>query len=106
MPITQEQQTILSIGGLGAFIGFCQLLIAREKVTIMYACGRAGMTGVYAMSALALTAVLPSLAVEAKVGLACILGSLGATGTERLFNVLVERRISAASAPLNDSKGN
>jgi hypothetical protein len=76
--------TLSTIAALGASIGVFQVLASGEKVTVWRALGRAGITAGFALAGQALLVVIPGMSLEASVGIAALLASLGASGIERL----------------------
>ena len=73
------------LGGIGALIGFGQLLLSDEKVTLRRATGRAIVTGGLSMSAAAVLTWFPALPTVALVGLAAVFATLGTAGLERMI---------------------
>lgn len=83
-----QDQSYGILGGLaavGALIGFGQLLLSDEKVTLRRAFGRAIVTAGLSVGAAAILIQIPGLPVVAVVGLGAAVASMGATGLERVL---------------------
>lgn len=80
-----------ALGGVGALIGFGQLLLSDEKITLRRALGRGIVTGGLSVGSASILILIPGLPTVALVGLAAAIGSMGAAGLERLMQPIIQR---------------
>ena len=82
-------QTIAWLAGAGLVTGLGNLLASQEKLTPRIVIGRAlSSAGLGASSATVLTWI-PGLPLEAMLGIACLIASLGTSGLERLLQRMI-----------------
>ena len=77
---------------VGISIGFGQLLISNERITMRLLLGRALSTGGLAMAAGVVLVWVPELPLVGQIGVAAGLASLGTSGLERAFQRVIEAR--------------
>lgn len=88
MSILSDYTTSATIVLIGAGVGIGKLLVTRTPLTAGLVFGHSLVSAGFALSGLALLAVIPSLVLEAKLGLAAMFSSLGLVGLEKLANRL------------------
>lgn len=81
---------IAALAFLGAIVGLGQLLASKEVLTVRIVLGRALSSGGLGASAAAFLSFLPSLPLEAQMGLAAMLASLGTSGLEKLLSKILK----------------
>jgi hypothetical protein len=88
---------MLTTAGLGALIGFGQLLKSQAPITVRIVLGQALCAGGLGVSAGALFAFFPDLDPRAYIGVSCVLATLGAN----TFSMILAR---LAKADIENSK--
>lgn len=81
----QVTKTIAILGTAGLIAGLGTLLASKERLTARIVVGRAISS--FALGVTASVALLwfPDMMYETKVGISCLVASLGTSGLERLF---------------------
>ena len=80
------------LAGDGVVAGIGQLLASTEKLTTRIVVGRALSSAALGASAGTALTWLPEMPIEATIGLACVIASLGTSGLERLLQKFLETR--------------
>jgi len=80
------------LAGAGVVAGIGQLLASTEKLTTRIVVGRALSSAALGASAGTALTWLPEMPIEATIGLACVIASLGTSGLERLLQKFLETR--------------
>lgn len=80
------------LAGAGVVAGIGQLLASTEKLTTRIVVGRALSSAALGASAGTALTWLPEMPLEAMIGLACVIASLGTSGLERLLQKFLETR--------------
>ena len=80
------------LAGVGVVAGIGQLLASTEKLTTRIVVGRALSSAALGASAGTALTWLPEMPIEAMIGLACVIASLGTSGLERLLQKFLETR--------------
>lgn len=84
----EEQQAgkaIAVLGTAGLVAGLGTLLASKEKLTARIVVGRAISSFALGVTASIGLLWFPGMAYETKVGISCLIASLGTSGLERLF---------------------
>ena len=77
---------LAGLATLGALVGLGQLLASKEQLTLRIVIGRALSSGGLGASAAAFLSFLPELPIEAQMGIAAMIASLGTSGLEKLIS--------------------
>lgn len=91
----KTEQTLVTVGLLGAFIGIGKLLSAGDPIKPRQALGHAIVSSGIAMSAGAVLAWIPGASTTLIIGVACGLASLGTSGLSLFLQRLLNVRSSA-----------
>lgn len=87
----KSEQTLVTVGVLGALLGIGKLLASGDPIKPRQAIGHALVSSGIAMSAGAVLAWIPDATPTLVIGLSCALASLGTSGLslflQRFFNV-------------------
>lgn len=78
-----KRVALLGVAGLVAGLG--SLLASTEILTIRVVMGRAVSSVMLGIGAASILAFIPGVSDISQIGLACMAGSLGTSGLERLF---------------------
>ncbi len=86
--MTPEEQGFLkqvgALGLAGLFAGLGGLLMSRELLTTRIILGRAMSSTTLGIGAAAIITIYPDIPHIAQIGIACLLGSLGTSGLEKI----------------------
>jgi hypothetical protein len=96
--ILREIGPVVSVGLLGAVIGFGQLLASGDDMKVRHAFGRAIVSAGIAMSAFSVLAWFPEAKPAMLIGIACLLASLGTSGL-----TMMAKRFFPSNSSANDS---
>lgn len=80
------------LAGAGIVAGLGQLLASSEKLTARIVIGRAMSSAALGVTAGTALTWIPNMPLEASMGLACLIASLGTSGLERLLQKFLETR--------------
>ena len=80
------------LAGAGIVAGLGQLLASSEKLTARIVIGRAMSSAALGVTAGTALTWIPNMPIEASMGLACLIASLGTSGLERLLQKFLETR--------------
>ena len=80
------------LAGAGVVAGLGQLLASSEKLTARIVIGRAMSSAALGVTAGTALTWIPNMPIEASMGLACLIASLGTSGLERLLQKFLETR--------------
>lgn len=83
---------VVLLAGAGLVAGLGQLLASPEKLTARIVVGRALSSMALGVTAGTALSWLPQMPIEALMGLACLIASLGTSGLERLLQKFLEMR--------------
>lgn len=86
---TFSVQTIAWLAGAGLLTGLGNLLASHEKLTTRIVIGRALSSAALGASSATVLTWIPGLPMEAMMGIACLIASLGTSGLERLLQRLL-----------------
>lgn len=93
--MTPEEQKFwekfVILGSAGMVAGIGSLLASSQTLTARVVFGRALSSVTIGMAAASLLAVMPEMAFEAQVGIACLAASLGTSGLERLLQRVTKK---------------
>ena len=82
-------QTIAWLAGAGLVTGVGNLLASAEKLTFRIVLGRALSSAALGATSAMVLGWLPNIPLEALLGLACGIASLGTSGLERLLQKFI-----------------
>lgn len=83
--LDKDTGLLAALGLTGAIIGLTQLLASGDKITFRLVLTRAILSGAIGMTATAFEIIAPALSMPAKVGIACLLASIGTSALERVL---------------------
>ena len=83
---------VVLLAGAGIVAGLGQLLASSEKLTARIVIGRAMSSAALGVTAGTALTWIPNMPLEASMGLACLIASLGTSGLERLLQKFLETR--------------
>ncbi len=89
----KTEQTIWTVGIIGAVIGIGQLLASADKITLRYALGRSILSTGIALSSFTVLAWLPDASPAMLVGVSALMASLGSSGLTLLAQRFLNARI-------------
>lgn len=88
-----DKHSLAIAAGVGALIGIGQLLLKDDPITLKRAVGRAIVTAGLSVAAFSILTISPGVSIEAIIGCAAALASLGTTGLERLAARWLDRKV-------------